>query len=336
MSNSGVGEALDIELHNPFIPKGEYLAGMIAAVSYVGRHTGRKKLKELVLNKLRVSDHAVTEQAYLQAAVELTVCAHFAQFFSDNFIYEEKINAPKDVDCSFESAGYKFNVEVKCADFSKKHEVDSGDGFKLGSLGRTDGFDQLFEELQELFGAGGNKLEKQQHMDNKLKGFLLSATEKFSVGINESELNILVVGCDDAMDMQKWLSYMYGACGLFTEESYFDSATYDNVDLVVLTNLYHRHKDVLAKDQLHDHWILNEAFNILCENPRSSKKFDVFNEFSKTIRHYTNELRAHVVEGDAPDFIKMGLAIPDFVGNKLNPSGLYYFQPYPAKEEQDG
>lgn len=125
------------------------------------------------------------------------------------------MNPPKDVDCSFRVGGFKYNIEVKCADFSKKHAVDDGDGFKIGSLGRLDDYDDLVGDLEEMFSSDGHVLSRQRHMDNNLKDFLIFAHEKFASATPDYELNILVVGCDDARDMQKWYSYLYGAKGLF-------------------------------------------------------------------------------------------------------------------------
>ena len=186
----------------------------------------------------------------MQAAVELTVCSHFAHFFPDHFVYEDKVNTPKDVDCSFKAEGVKYNIEVKCADFSKKHAIEEGGGFTIGAHGRMDDFAPLVADLQKLFSQGGHALTPHRHMDNNLKSYLSSAHDKFSTQVSEDEINVLVVGCADEMDMQKWYSYLYGSQGLFTLDSYADRSAYDRVDLVLLTNLYHRHKDQALKDKL--------------------------------------------------------------------------------------
>lgn len=326
-------EPIHADFVNPYVPEGPYQEGLMEAVICLGNSLTQKELFALVQGKLRVSDPSPDEQQYLQAAVELTVCAHFAKFFPDQFIYEDAINPPKDVDCSFQSAGYKFNIEVKCANFTKKHEVASAAGFTLGSIGRGDGYNELFEDLGVIFGSQGKNLALQPHMDNKLKDFLISADGKFPVTPNQDELNVLVIGCDDQMDMQKWLGYLRGPAGLFTDSSYVDPELYSKVDLVVLTNLYHRHKDVALKDRLQHHWRLTDAFSLLCANPGSSKDTSLFIEFSRNIPHHTNELRAHFETGSQPDPIKMAVGIPDYVGHKLLAKGIYSFQPYPVAGE---
>lgn len=318
---------LEFSLNNKFVSSAPYKAGLVAALNYLAPHLSVSEREDLCFKKLGLKDDNVTEIAYLQAAVELTVCAHFARFFPDNFIYEEKVNPPKDVDCSVKVGGYKYNIEVKCADFSKKHAIDEAEGFKIGSMGRMDDYDELATKLEDLFSSGGHALSRQRHMDNNLKSFLISAHEKFATTPSCDELNVLVVGCDDAMDMQKWHSYMYGTQGLFTPGTFADALDYDRVDAVLLTNLYHRHKDQASKDKLSGHWDLSQAFCILCENPNSPKSNDVFMEFSKTIRIHNNELNDHVVEGEGPDFILRSLAIPSYVVSELQAKGIYYFQP---------
>jgi hypothetical protein len=318
---------LQFDLNSKFVSTKEYAGGLNEAINDLAPHLSAVEREELCFNKLGLKSDNVIEKAYIQAAVEATVCAHFARFFPENFIYEEKVNPPKDVDCSFRVEGFKYNIEVKCADFSKKHAVDASEGFKIGSLGRLDDYDDIVLDLGNLFSSDGHVLSRQRHMDNNLKDFLVSAHEKFAPVTSNHELNVLVVGCDDAMDMQKWYSYLYGAKGLFTVESYWDTSAYDRVDLVLLTNLYHRHKDPASKDKLGGHWRLSEAFCILCQNPNSPKPDVTFLEFSKTVRHHNNELHAHTVEGDAPDFILKGLAIPSYVATQLQANEIYYFQP---------
>lgn len=328
-------EALNFDLNSKFVSTREYAAGLVTALNHLAPHLSIGEREGLCFNKLGLKDDSVNEVTYMQSAVELTVCAHFARFFPDCFVYEEKVNPPKDVDCTIRVGGYKYNVEVKCADFSKKHAIDESDGFKIGALGRMEDYDELVTNLENLFSSDGHVLSRQRHMDNNLKSFLTSAHEKFAPKSPDNELNVLVVGCDDAMDMQKWHSYLYGAQGLFTPESYTETSAYDRVDLVLLTNLYHRHKDQASKDKLSGHWHLSEAFCILCENPKSLKPAETFIEFSKTVRHHNNELNSHTVEGEAPEFILKGLAIPSYVVSQLQAKGIYYFQPYEPDSNSD-
>ena len=331
--NDNENKALSIELMNKFVSTQAYAVGLNEALNDLAPHLSCNQKKELCLNKLALEGGVISEQQYIQSAVELTVCAHFARFYPDGFVYEEKVNPPKDVDCSVRIGEYKYNVEVKCADYTKKEAIDGEEGFKIGALGRMDDYAEMVENLQELFSADGHMLSAQRHMDNNMKAFLMSAHEKFSAGTPDTELNVLVVGCDDAMDMQKWYSYLYGAQGLFTQESYADRAAYSKVDMVLLTNLYHRHKDPASKDKLKGHWRLSEAFCFLCANPYSTKPHETAYEFSKTIRHQNNEWNEYMSGDDEPDFILKGIGFPAFVGSQLQAKGIYYFQPYASKPD---
>ncbi|NQD81038.1 hypothetical protein HP436_12725 [Pseudomonas sp. CrR14] len=216
-------EVLNFDLNSKFVSTKEYATGLVTALNYLAPHLSPSERENLCFKKLGLKDDKINEVTYMQSAVELTVCAHFARFFLDGFVYEEKVNPPKDVDCSVRVGGYKYNIEVKCADYSKKHAIDESPGFKIGALGRMLDFDGVATNLKDLFFSGGHVLVRQRHMDNNLKDFLVSAHEKFSPQNQNTELNVLVVGCDDPMDMQKWHSYLYGVQGLFTQKPYTDA-----------------------------------------------------------------------------------------------------------------
>ncbi|MEQ4308496.1 hypothetical protein ABNM12_11095 [Pseudomonas syringae] len=327
----GARKPLEVTVCNPFIPSGAYRNEMTLALICVGQHVSPRKFKGLVHNKLRLEDPAPKEGQYLQSAVELTVCAHYALNFPDSFVYEDKVVPPRDVDCSFHSEGYKFNVEVKCADYASKHQIDSEGDFIIRAIGRLSDYRDLTAQLQETFASGGKTLAAGLHMDNKLKEYLYDAHGKFPDVEAQDQYNVLVVGCDDPWDMQQWEGYLTGPEGLFSPDSFADASRYGNVDLVVLTNLYHRHKSVEEKDKLTGHWTFANAFSLLCENPRSKKPRSMLYAFSRTMRFYNNEVIAHKMEGDAPDFLKERLAISHYVGHMQWAKGQYTFQPKSGK-----
>lgn len=109
---------LNFDLNSRFVSTREYAAGLVTALNYLFPHLSSSEREDLCFKKLGLKDDSVNEITYMQSAVELSVCAHFARFFPDFFVYEEKVNPPKDVDCSVRVGDYKYNVEVKCADFS--------------------------------------------------------------------------------------------------------------------------------------------------------------------------------------------------------------------------
>ncbi|QBF26781.1 hypothetical protein EXN22_14170 [Pseudomonas tructae] len=326
---------LEVTVSNPFIPPAAYRRELALVLECIGEHLTQREFEALVYKKLRLEDSAPAEPQYLQAAVELTVCTHYALNFPSDFVYEDKVVPPRDVDCSFRSEGYKFNVEVKCADYTTKQEIDSGSQFIIRAIGRMPDYNDTVAQLQETFASGGNSLTKGLHMDNKLKDYLCDAHEKFPDETDLSQYNVLVVGCDDAWDMQQWEGYLTGQQGMFTEDSFVDPARYGNVDLVVLTNLYHRHKSVTDKDKLEGHWTFANAFSLLYENPKSNKPRSMLYAFSRTLRFYNNEVIGHKLQGDAPDFMKERLAISHYVAEVLWPQGHYAFQPKSRKPPQE-
>jgi hypothetical protein len=331
-----VREPLSVTVCNPYIPPNEYRQGVVEALRCIGPFLSKSDFEALVQKKLRLEDPEPSEKQYLQAAVELTVCTHYARFFPEGFVYEDKVMPPRDVDCSFKSQGYKFNVEVKCADYTAKQKIDESGAFVMRAVGRMDDYGDAATMLQEVFASGGNQLLKGLHMDNKLKDYLMDAHGKFPDASREGDYNVLVVGCDDPLDIMQWEGYLTGSQGLFTDQSYAPTDEYSNVDMVVLTNLYHRHKAVEKKDKLTAHWWFGESFSLLYKNPRSTKPDSMAQAFAKTLHFYNNDLVQYRMEGDAPERDLQSLAIPHFVGKVLLAKGRYLFQPgKPRKLESD-
>ena len=321
-----------IEVLNPHVPFGEYRQGLETAIYYLARHISNKEMNSLIFDKLQLSNPQAQEESYIQAAAELTVCAYFAWRFPESFIYEKQLNPPKNVECAFEIEGISINVEVKCANYSKQHAIKSSSDFQMSAIGRLNGYDEICESLSSIFSSSSTPaiLKRTQHMDNKLKDYLLSGHGKFSPFPNDKELNVLIVCCDSAFDMQQWFGYLYANRGLFTDSSFVQPASYANVDLVMLTNLYHRHYRPHEKEKIKMHWALDRAFNFLCPNPKSGKPSKNFEVFSCGMPHLTNQVRAHLdtMQGDAPASIKEALLFSDFVGHQLE-RGEYYFNHLP-------
>ncbi|HDY7694891.1 hypothetical protein ABMX90_20550 [Vibrio vulnificus] len=266
-----------------------YLDCVLDIISRYATPTQMRKIK----SDLQLTGDSFSEAKYLQAACESSVAASIAVAYGDTFEYEPKLNPPSDVDCSFSAFGYKFNIEVKCPDYTKYHEHEAKDCYSIGAMGRLDGYFDAFESISYLLGSE-KLVEKQEHMDNKLKDYLLSCQKKFPAETSENELNILLVCCDSAMDMQKWVHYLYGSKGLLTAGSFIDPNLYSNVDVVILTNLYHRHYSYWQKDKLSEHWSLGKSFNLIFKN-RSLQRgkdraiwclVDIFPNYSKEISEY--------------------------------------------------
>ena len=308
----------------------KYKEGALNALRIMEKSLTRKELSNLVDKKLQTKTKKFNESQFIQSACELTICAYFASLFPENFKYEPKINPPKDIDCSFQSNGYDINVEIKCADFTSKKELDSQPKIlKLGSMGRTPGFDEQFKKIEKLIGENSDySLVMQKHMDNRLKDYLLSAHEKFDNEAVDDTLNVLAVCCDDAADIQKWFGYMSFHEGLFTQNSFFDSSKFNNVDVVLLTNLHHRHSQYIQKNKIFDHWQFSDAFNLIFSNPfRKKNKRDEIFHLLEVIPNFSVELHRFQVKGNIPQKVKDAMRINHFVAEELQQKGRYFFQP---------
>lgn len=302
-----------------------YTEGMLAVIQTLKPFVPSKELFHLEL-KLQLRDAAINEVQYLQSACELTVCAYFAEQYATTFEYEPVVTAPKDVDCAFVDNGFRFNVEVKCADYSKKNALDQQKGFQLSIFGRHPTRQKVLEDLAKAVAHDpeGRPLLAQPHMDNKLKDFLISAHGKFADSTSDETLNVLAVCCDTASDMQKWFGYLYGPEGLFMNDSYHPVSNYERVDVVLLTNLYHRHYNYRHKDQLTSHWDLGKAFNIVLSNPKRQRdKRDAILHFTTTLPNHSWKLSQYEVPGDAPPDVKAAIRLSSYVADKLIDSGMF-------------
>ena len=316
----------------------EYFDGFKNSIDSIKTLISNNSLKDLLNNKFQIRDSVFKEKAFIQTACETTINAYFAKKYPETFKYEEKLNPSnnKDVDCGFTDGEFKYNVEVKCSDFDSKEAADSQHAFKLGAAGRIPGFENEFETISQYIKKGRENLEeedpapkdviKSKNMDNNMKDFLLSAHEKFSPSPLECEVNILAVCCGNPQDMQSWHGYLQANEGLFTKNSFYNPNEYKRVDLVILTNLYHRHHDLHKKESLHNHCLFEDAFNLIFCNPvRLLNKEQAIKSFIQVFPNYSNELVSYNVPGDAPQYVKDVLRIPYFVREELEEKGIHLF-----------
>lgn len=274
---------------------------------------------------LQLAGYRFNEAKYLQAACECSVAASIALAYENTFQYEPKLNhhSSTNVDCCFSTSGYKFNIEVKCPDYTKYHELKNEDCYSVGYMGRLDNHLELFESVKCLFNDE-KPVKKQLHMDNKLKDYLISCQKKFSSSTSEYELNILLVCCDSEMDMQKWIHYLYGNKGLLTVASFLNPELYSSVDVVIITNLYHKHYRYWEKDKLSNHWSLGNSFNLIFKNQSISRNkedaisflIDIFPNYSIEFSKFS--LKEHEEVTRVPRFVK-------YLREKTD---NYLFQPY--------
>ncbi|MFD2564154.1 hypothetical protein [Aquimarina rubra] len=313
--------------------KSNYFNDFLESINKIKKIISEKDFKVFWEDKMQLNKSKFDEKSFIQGACEIAVANYFSE--KDNFKVEVQVNPKnkKDVDCQFKSKGFTYNIEVKCASFDAMEEVQNSDSFKFQTLGRLDNKDDIINILSKAIDEG---LEKQgkvlkphaelKNMDNNLKDFLISAHKKFNSESDEKEINILLIGCNDKADMQSWVGYLTASAGLFTDNSYFDQMNYNNVDLVVLTNLYYKHKD-FHKKNIENSWSLKGTLNLSIINPFSSKKkLDGIINFDNEMINYNTEINEFIVPGDAPDSVKEAVRIPHFVIDYLeNEQGKYLF-----------
>ncbi|RZK16222.1 MAG: hypothetical protein EOO43_14730 [Flavobacterium sp.] len=237
-----------------------------------------KDVRKWLSEKMLLNAQAFNTKQFVQYACEATIVRYFADRFASTIEIEKKINPANkmDVDLVFKDKGFTFNMEIKCSDFNAKEKVDSTNALKIQPVGRLDGFDAILADLQELLKPVAERMSLDgivagRNMDNNLKDFLVSANNKFNASSTEYDLNILSVSCGDAEDMQLWYYYMFKDKGLFTSTSFYPKVEYENVDVVVLNNLYFKHYDYFSKKLL-DSWDFGNCFNLIFVNPYAKQK----------------------------------------------------------------
>ena len=317
------------------LDKSHYFDEFIETADILKKVMSVNEFKFWIAEKMLIKQQAFLPKTFIQYAVETSVVRYFAEKQNENLKIEAKINQTnnKDVDLQFTNNSFKYNIEVKCSDFISKEKVDAKDGFKYETVGRIPDRQETKALLSSSINESLEKkgLESKPHidaknMDNNLKDFLELAHDKFDPTPKEEEVNILLVGCDDERDIQKWHYYLFAEQGLFTEESFADREKYKNVDLVIFTNQYFKHYQYFTK-KVKKSWTLDNSFNIVFSNPfRCLMKEKAIKNFCEIFPHYTLDLYNYSVPGDAPDYVKDSVKISWFVKDNLEKTkGIYLF-----------
>ena len=312
-----------------------YFEEFIIAAQIVKNVMTKKEFEYWCTEKMLLKQQAFAEKTFIQYAVETSAVRYFAEKHNENFKVEAKINPTndKDVDIQFTNLEYTYNIEVKCSDFVSKENIENKDAFKYETIGRIPDRKETKETISAAIDEGllikGETTKphlEAKNMDNNLKDFLELAHEKFNPTPNESEINILLVGCNDEKDIQKWHYYLFAEQGLFTNESFADREKYKNVDLVVFTNQYFKHNKYFDK-YVRNSWTLENSFNLVFSNPfRQLHKEKAIKNFLDFFPHFTWDLYNYSVPGDAPAYVKDSIRISWFVKDNLEKNkGLYLF-----------
>jgi hypothetical protein len=319
-----------------------YLEECIDVLDILNRSLKPKKMRTLLVSKLQFHMEKFNEPQYIQEACELSVSSYFAKKFPETFVYEDNVNPANnsDVDCSFKDSEFKFCIEVKCAEFANSPKnTQIGNRFKIGSAGRLQNFFSDVGKLTSLMNTGLQESDEQlvnfeveKNKDNNLKDFLVSANNKFDPNSSKQIINVLVVSCGNQSDMQKWFNYLFSHEGLFTETPYYKNYDeYSNVDIVVLTNLYHKHHNFFEKRHLRNHWSLEDSFNLMYYNPLAKQsKYQGINHFGNLLDHFTPHLYYYDPPCEAPPEIdtrgiKEATRVTSFIRYELEDKGVHFF-----------
>ena len=221
--------------------------------------------------------------------------------------------------------------------------MQKSDSYKYLSSGRFDNMQGVMGVISNSIDEGstnkGDLLKPHlilKNMDNNLKDFLKSAHQKFNPDSDENIINILLVCCDDPADMQSWVGYLYASQGLFTKDSFHSKDEYSNVDMVLFTNLYFKHKD-FQKKKIENSWNLGQTLNLSFVSPyrKKDKKTGILN-FRNEMINYNDQIAQFEVPGDAPDHVKEIVRIPYFVREFLEKKeGVYLFEKNMISTEND-
>lgn len=336
LTQSSTEKNYDIKVRNPFVPIGPYRERLSTPLSKLFPFLTEKEREDLIHTKLMLEQETCNQSAYAQAACELTVCswfAHVATSCGERFEYEHMLAPPKDVDCAVWHQGQQFNIEVKCADYARHQNIVTESDFVIHGLGRMDGYEDAVTQLQNFFGTSATPaiLGAAHHMDCKLKDYLVSAQGKFGDDVDANSLNVLVVCVDDQMDMTKWIAYLNGPRGLFTNHSFESQENYKNVDLVVFSNLYHRLANPETKDKITAHWDLSQAFSFAVANPQSTKRDDLYSMFAHLIPLENNDFFQFLEQLKIEEGIKSAIGLCHYVGDQIA-RGVHKFQGYPVDQ----
>ncbi|HDZ9447662.1 hypothetical protein [Vibrio cholerae] len=332
-------ESSDHYLRQPSPNYDAYIDGLEGILNKLSSLLGVGKFRDLLDKKLQLDTESFNEKQYIQAACELATMNEYIGRADIQFYYEKKITPPKDVDFALCYEGKNINVEVKCPSYVNKLD-SSGEDVIITSLDRAptkNDSDLINQDLQNRLAKSGVSSKVEKSMENNLWTFLTSTHEKVK-DAKLQDVNVLVVCCDSALDMQAWRRYLLGFKGVFTEHSFVPHSEFDRVDYVLLTNLYNRHHRFYEADLINNHWALSSAFNLLYPNKFSKRNStliingkqdylflsQLFNNYSEEFEDYLRDNK-DIPNDNEKHEAKQILGVAWF-SDKYRDKGIYHFR----------
>jgi hypothetical protein len=319
-------------LHNDQHNSKEYISAANSAIETLRPFFLKPKHWNELEKALQLQSIKFEEEQYLRAACETTVTASLAADYPDGYIYEYEANPQNDTDCdcSFLINEHRVNIEVKCFNFTKDKEISSKPGFKFSTWGDSPETHEKLKEVSLLLNSIEFPITEANHSAQNVRDFLVGTHRKFGDVINTHELNVLVICASDASKMQDVFSYMLGAKGLLTGKGKLTYDQFKNIDVIVVSNLYHRHDNFWKKSHITNHWSLREAFNLCIPTYWcSSEKQKIYKLFLDFFPNNTEEFREYCASSAGNSIIQKlptgTQPILKYVNEVLTPAGRFYF-----------
>jgi len=281
-----------------------------------------KEIKDLLHNKLQLGMSEYNSTGYYQAATELSVIDKFRSIPYDDFQYEKPVRkgTKKNPECTLLKHPFIINIEAKSpvipAVPTVKNEQNKGLIFK--AAGRLPTYKSDYKTLKDDLENSGQDVELLlgKNKDNTMKDFLQSAHDKFADFRDDNELNVLVVSLGNAHMIQEWCHYLYNHEGLLTAEPFVEHDSFSRVDVIIYTNLLHRHMN--SESIKGSAWMMDDSFNLFLSNPfRQGVKNDVHRFLIPYIPNYSKEIQHHQVSGVAPQDLLDSLRVGSFIAYEL-------------------
>lgn len=329
--------APDHYLHNESLPD-KYLENLYEVLSLASKLLPQSKFEHLIQKKLQMTASEFDEAQYIQNACELSAIADYLNDKKYLVEYEKKITGKKDVDFSLKVEDRAFNVEVKCSSYNGRTTTPEEGQIQVQFLDRAPTKEMkkvILENISQQLNRHSLSISEEKNLDNVLKDFLKSTQGKVKDTLL-SETNILLICCNDELDMQQWRHYLFGPSGFFTDKSLIHPSEYNRVDFILLTNLYNRHIRAYEGKIDGNSWSLADAFCLLYPNKfslRNTKVDDYVAELSKIGEFFPNHsanfesyfANDEVPEGESVSMKRMCLAV-GFFSDNLKKNGLSYFK----------
>jgi len=324
-------------LRNESLPK-LYIEDLYGVLSLASKKLSQSKFEQLVQKKLQMMTSEFDEAQYIQNACELSAMADYLSSTKYSFEYEKRITEKKDVDFSLAMEDRVFNVEVKCSSYNGRTVTPTDGQIQVQFLDRAPTNElrnEILENISQRLGEQDLSINEEKNLDNVLGDFLVSTQAKVkSAPLSDS--NILLICCNDELDVQQWRNYLLGHGGFFTDNSRRHPDDYNRVDFVLLTNLYNKHVRAYEGEVFGNSWSLTNAFCLLYPNKFSLRNMSVvdcieeFSKVSEVFPNHTMDFESYFANKEVPEgenlLIKRMCLAVSFFSDNLKKSGRIYFK----------